>query len=415
MKTSKLFIAGLCFSALGLFSCSDEEKSPYTELTPDEHKEQLEKIGLNIANKIKPEVQKDLVETLDAFIEYSDGLYIEDNGENAADLAKTLKSICGNNELAKVSNLTRASESELYSLARYAGIYTLSGGYNWDKTDATDKLEFIFDVDGKNASIKITKEGEEQRFDAYDDDQTSYSVMVPEKSKADITLDGKTLLSLVCNMKVDNSAKTVLSDITIDANGYKYTENIDVKSDKASTSLTFSIDGEKIAEANASINGKDMTNGDVIDDNIDNETIQNMFGKGKAEVIVTDGKDGVRLTGLVSDVKGLVNKLDKLYNVVWEEENTLAHQIKVAEAYNEFINGEMYYTNGDNVIARFNMQAYDDSDEYYEEYGVEPILTFEKDGSKFSFESYFDEISFQGLVDKVEELGDEYDAYLKFN
>ena len=75
----------------------------------------------------------------------------------------------------------------------------------------------------------------------------------------------------------------------------------------------------------------------------------------------------------------------------------------------------MYYTNGDNVIARFNMQAYDDSDEWNEYYDIEPIITFESDNSKFSFESYFDDISFEKLVDKVEDLGDEFDAYIDFN
>lgn len=273
MRTSKLFIAGiLCFSTLGMVSCGDKtEDSPYTELTPDEHKAKLEEIGLSIANKVNPEVQKNLVKTFDAFIEYSDGLDIEDNDEmpgNAQDLAKILKSICEENSLGKVSNLSRATDSELYSLARYAGIYTWAGedeygyGYNWHKEDASDKLEFRFKADNKDAVIQITKEGTEQKFDAYDDG-TSYSVMVPEVAKVTVTYDGKTELTVVCKMKVDNSAKTVVSDITVDANGYKYEEHLDVNSSKASTNLAFSIDGTKIVEANASINGKDMTNGDV--------------------------------------------------------------------------------------------------------------------------------------------------------
>ena len=182
MRTSKLFIAGiLCFSTLGLVSCGDKtEDSPYTELTPDEHKAKLEEIGLSIANKVNPEVQKNLVKTFDAFIEYSDGLEIDENFATgrAQDLAKTLKSICEDNSLGKVSNLSRATDSELYSLARYAGIYTLVDGcedewgdayYNWRKEDASDKLEFRFKADNKDAVIQITKEGSEQKFDAYDD------------------------------------------------------------------------------------------------------------------------------------------------------------------------------------------------------------------------------------------------------
>lgn len=427
MRTSRLFIAGiLCFSTLGLVSCGDNaENSPYTELTPDEHKAKLEEIGLSIADKVNPDAQKDLVKVFDAFIEYSDDLELEENnvGRSAQELAKTLRSICGENRLGEVSSLSRATDSELYSLARYAGVYTMTGErdngwgieYIWEKSDASDKLEFIFNVDNKRAVMLLTKEGSEQRFDAYDDNETSYSVMVPEKVKGTVTYDGKTLLTVVCNMKVDNSAKTVVSSVQVEANGYKFEENLDVNSSKASTNLSFSIDGSKIVEASAVINGKNMTDGDEIGDNVDNETVQNLFGNGQVEVKVYGDKDGVILKGAVSSVKELVDKLEKLDEVEWEEENTMAHQTKVAEAYNEYLKGEMYYTNGDNVIARFSMQAYDDSDEWDEYYDIEPVITFESDNSKFSFESYFDDLSFEGLVDKIEELGDEFDSYIEFN
>ena len=298
MRTSKLFIAGiLCFSTLGLVSCGDKtedspytelggdktEDSPYTELTPDEHKAMLEVIGLSIANKVNPEVQKNLVKTFDAFIEYSDGLEIDENSASgrAQDLAKTLKSICEDNSLGKVSSLSRATDSEVYSLARYAGIYTWEGedesgyGYIWDRADASDKLEFRFKADNKDAVIQIAKEGTEQQFDAYDDG-TSYSVMVPEVAKVTVTYDGKTEFTLVCKMKVDNGAKTVVSDIAVDANGYKYEEHLDVNSSKASTNLAFSIDGTKIVEANASINGKDIL---ISANNLDSRVINGYFIK----------------------------------------------------------------------------------------------------------------------------------------
>lgn len=428
MRISKFFIVGLlCVSAFSLYSCDkgDEKESPYTELTPDEHKAKLEEIGLDIVNKIKPETQENLIRTLDAFIEYAEDLELEDNeAGNVQGFASTLKSICENNSLGNLSKLSRATDSELYSLARYAGVYEMNevydshgSYYQWDKIeDATDKLEFIFEVDdNKDGIIKITKEGTEQIFDAYDDDEgTHYAVMVPETAKVTVAFDGKTLLSLECNMKVDNGAKTVVSDITIDANGYKYEEHIDVKPDNASTTLAFSIDGEKIVEANAWLNGKNMTDGNELEDNFDNDNAQDLFADGAVEVKVYGSKDGVVLKGSVSSVKGLIDKLDKLDKVDYNEKNTMSHQTKVADAYNEFLKGEMYYTNGNNVIAKFSMQAYDDSDEYYEDYDIEPVITFESDNSKFSFESYFDDgISFEGLIDKIEDLGDKFDSYIE--
>lgn len=433
MKTNRLFIAGLCFLAIGLFSCCEDDKQGgYADLTPDEHKGKLEEIGMNIANKIKPEDQENLVRTLDAIIEYSVGLEIEDNdaghsAKSVVNFAKLMKSICSDNRLANVSALSRASNSELYSLARYSGVYEMKGGYKdewgdfyytWEKTGNTkEKLELRFPVNGKEAVILITKEGEEKRFDLYDDDdKTSHAVMVPEVAKGSIKYDDVEVLSAVCNMNVNNAEKTVVSDIKVKANNYEYVEHIDASSNKATTDLTFSIDGQKLINAKAWLNGKDMTNGDVYYDKEKVDAIQDLFGKGGVDIFIYSDKDAVKLVGEVSNVKRLVDKLDRLYDVDWEVENSMAHQQKIAEAYNEYINGEMYYTNSSDIIATFSMQAYADSDEYGTFFEIEPVITFKKDNSSYSFGSYFDDgISFEGLIDKIEQLEDDFDAYLEFN
>lgn len=426
MKVSRLFMMSLfCFSLFTLPSCDDgktDDGDALSKLMPDEHKAKLEEIGLDIAGKVNPESQKDLVKTFDAFIEYAEDFEIEENpvGEYAQGLAASLKKMCEEKSLGEISKISRVTDSELYSLARYAGVYTMTGEYTewydtyyvWEKTEyVSDKLEFRFPVESEMAIVQITTEGSDQRFETTADN-TDYTIIVPEKAKVTVTCGREELLTLVCDLKVDNVVKSVVSSVTVKANGYTFVENIDVRGDKASTNLCFSIDNKKLVEANAWIEGDNMTDGDVIYDNVDNETIQNLFASGEVVVKVYGNKDGVMLKGYVSNVKELVDKIDRLGDVYWEEENTLAHQTKLAEAYNEFMKGEMYYTSSDNLIARFSMQAYDDSDEWGEYYDIEPVITFVNDDSKFSFESFFDEVSFEDLVDKIEELGDEFDAYI---
>lgn len=429
MSVNRLFMMGLfCFSLFAFSSCDEgksDEGDTLSKLTPDEHKAKLEEIGLDVAGKVNPDAQEDLVKTFDAFAEYAGDLEVEENpvGEYAQGLASTLKRICEEKSLGGISKLSRITDNELYSLARYAGVYTMTGEhaewydtyYVWEKTEyVSDKLEFRFPVDNKTAFIRITTEGADQQFETTADN-TNYMVIVPEKAKVSITYDSKTLLTLICDLKVDNVEKSVVSSVTIDANGYKFVENIDVRGEKAGTNLYFSIDNKKLVEANAWIKGKNMTDGGVIEDNVDNETIQNLFASGEVVVKVFGDKDGVMLKGYVSNVKELVDKLDRLGDVYWEEENTLAHQTKLANAYNEFMKGEMYYTSSDKLIARFSMQAYDDSDEWGDYYDIEPVITFVSDDSKFSFESFFDDVSFEDLVDKIEELEDEFDAYIDYN
>lgn len=50
----------------------------------------------------------------------------------------------------------------------------------------------------------------------------------------------------------------------------------------------------------------------------------------------------------------------------------------------------------------------------YEEYSVEPVITFVSDSSAYSFESYFNDIDFNDLVNSAEDLGDRYESYLRY-
>ena len=95
---------------------------------------------------------------------------------------------------------------------------------------------------------------------------------------------------------------------------------------------------------------------------------------------------------------------------------------KVAEAYNKYMTAELYYTDGDNVIATLSMQSYFEPYDYYygyedEEdgyYDYEPVITFVSDESTFSMESYFDDVSFNDLINSAEDLADEYENYLQY-
>lgn len=112
----------------------------------------------------------------------------------------------------------------------------------------------------------------------------------------------------------------------------------------------------------------------------------------------------------------MLEDLDNRYSS-WEEQESQEYNDKVAAAYNKYNTAELYYTDGDNVIANLSMQSYLYEDTYnpeYNYYDVEPIITFVPDESSFSIESYFDEISFNDLINSAEDLTEAYKDYLQY-
>ena len=79
------------------------------------------------------------------------------------------------------------------------------------------------------------------------------------------------------------------------------------------------------------------------------------------------------------------------------------------------LNGKKIITIGDSLTALCGWQPYLVEDDYgYEEYSVEPVITFVSDSSAYSFESYFNDIDFNDLVNSAEDLGDRYESYLRY-
>ena len=150
MKKMRCLIACLCLGACTLFSCSDEENvSESTKLTPDEHKEKLEKIGLDAIAKVNAADHEDLLRTMDYFYEIVDNSNLEvERDESATAVAGMLKaaaSICKQNNLGGISHFA-SPQNDLYAAAQYYGIYTYDENRNrWRRTDSENSLEFHFE------------------------------------------------------------------------------------------------------------------------------------------------------------------------------------------------------------------------------------------------------------------------------
>lgn len=421
MKKLRWMLPCACMALFSLTACSDDKgtESKFTNLTPDEHKEKLEQIGLDVIAKINPEDHKLLLETSDSFFEIADNSDLtidrnEDAVQAAAQLIKSVTQVCRTFNVGAMANYT-AADNDLYSAAQYFGIYTYnSSEQRWTKSSSNDALELHFTSNGQPAVIKISKSGNETKVDLFKEDGTNYQAMVPEHATATMQLGDTELFKFNIDMNADNSARS--ADIVCSLNASNYIFQADTHADTSTATCTFSLNakGEELINAEAKVNGTDMTDDDKINDIIDgNGDAEDLFKSADAQINIM--QEAV-IKASCPDIQGLVNATDSLSDQYpsWEEQNSQPYNEKKAGLYNQYVTAELYYTDGDNAIAELKMQSHFVEDYYNSYYELEPVITFVSDESTFSLESYFDDISFNDLIDSAEHLSDQYKEYLQY-
>ena len=425
MKKLYSILACLWAASFCLTACSDEgtKESASTNLTPDEHKEKLEDIGLAVLSKVKPEDHKTLLTTIDKFIEYVDNsdLDLERNEDvqAAVNLARTMGDICSCTDAAKLMAFARSGNNDLYTAAQYAKVYTYNNNNGtWTSAPASDNtLEFRFPVNNQQAVLKATASGNETLVDLFDDeDGIHYQALIPEKATASFTLDGQALGDAAVTVAVNNESRTADVACTFNANGYEFNANVHADKSNATANFSTVIKGETLLTATANISGNNMTDEGQINGTVNGTyDAEEMFNGADVEILVNNE---ARIIASCSNVNNFIKLIDKLEDEYsWEEQTEQEYNDKLADAYNQYNKAELYYTDGDNVIARITMQSYMEENPYYSEetyYDIEPVITFVSDDSSFSIESYFDDISFNDLITSAEDLGEAYEDYLQY-
>ena len=166
-----------------------------TPLTPEENKERLERVGMDVINMINPANHQDFCEAVDHFVEFSDEGYLGDtfHDPNAyslmASTMKALEDACTKGDVHGL--ITKAEVTDyIYRAKDYYGVYEYSSRDNeWKYTSDEGKLEFRYSFDGKDVVATAVASGNESlvsytdkygdRGDEYED---NYEIYVPEKT-----------------------------------------------------------------------------------------------------------------------------------------------------------------------------------------------------------------------------------------
>lgn len=420
MKRLKWMLPCACIALFSLAACSDDanEESQFTNLTPDEHKEKLEQIGLDALSKINPKDHETLLKTSDYFFEIADNSDLNiDRDKTAiqatAQLLKSVTQVCRTFNVGAMSRYANA-DNDLYAAVQYFGIYTYNpSDRTWTKTASDNALELHFTFNNQAAVITLSKSGNETKVDLFEKDGTNYQAMVPEHAVATMQLGGTELCKLNIDMNVNNSTRSADIVCNLNANNYIFQANTHADQSTANCTFSLNVKGEDLIQAEASVNGQNMTNEDKINDLINgNGEVEDLFNNASAQIHIM--QDAIIKTSC-TDIQGLANNLDNLADQYpsWDEQHSQLYIDQQAALYNQYITAELYYTDGDNAIARLNMQSHF-VDDYNSHYELDPIITFVSDESTFSLGSYFDNISFNDLINSAEYLSDQYKGYLQY-
>lgn len=310
-------------------------------------------------------------------------------------------------------------EKYLWQASNFVGEFTLSSNNVWKQTaKGGDKLVFKFN-DAKNNPCELTivasKDGATIHHNVFDDKDWNWNYengyyeeyetttqenrfILPKQTKVTLTQNGKTKVNVVVNANVSTGQEVDLSKDAVDVTTEAVINDYQVVVSKASYKQG------KAAEAKATISkGKETlitvngnANGNVTKDG-DGSTV----GKVNIQVDVL-GK--AKVVATIDDVDLLNENLDKA-SECYTDKNGMEKYLANA---NKLLNANLYLENSKNSSAKLLFSPVADGNWNGTSYwDYETVMKF-ADGSEYSVESYFNEKSFKSVIDKINNIIDDF-------
>lgn len=435
MKNQKL-IWGLM--AIGLMaSCSDkkddggidEPKGDMEVMTPDESKTYLQNTATEFLDLFKPADQKEVIELAAYFSEEYGDLELPENFDIEEEDEYSPKSyLKALSEAAKgdLDGLTRAAYTYTYRINfdRFTGVYEPNKrSEEWVKTGESNDIIFRFnDKNGQRVELKVVQSGgssdieysyeEEYYYD--DNEEYKYYISIPHNVVATLTQAEKELAKTSVVSSVDIDGHKLSADVNAYLCNLAVTAKVEGDDSKVSANTVYSMNGNKVASAQAVVNGHDLCNkakydklGNADDDDEVNNILASMLEKGEC---VADVLGKVQVYGQVTYYKELVDDLDTDFGYPNSKDIAKIACQTVCDRLNKNVKMQLRYDGTKTDQATVMFQPYFDQwDSFYEnswEYYPEAVLLF-PDKTTYSFDSYFEK--FTNVSNKFETLLDAYE------
>lgn len=374
---------------------------------------------------------------------------------------------------AKLS--TRADDIYMFTLE--AGLKDLYGGFKPNKSkeiwvydsSITDRIEVSFTDDYNQKWVATLKGSEETTTvhlafeekdheewvsswdgSVYEDDyhaKYDLTIEVPKKISLTVACNSETVIDMTVNSSLafegdmywDEDSyenyytgvyeddydiqftidyKNLNLDAVLDVNGY--TETWDVKASKSSITAAaeVKINDKSMLKANATLNADIEAMSKQLDKDLDHldVMIEDYAQHIKSFTMNIDVMGKVQIVGKCLEFEELCDAMLDAIDASEDDHDFKKFERKI-NLINDYYNVSVYYDNTETVQAQIELEAYEyepDYDSYYDSYfEVRPVLVFTYDDSRYCFEDYFTERSFDELIDAAEDWADDLERMVE--
>lgn len=430
-KMNLLMMAFWAVFALGAVSCSDDDdknddggngggnggggdEPGYVDLTPAEHKQNLEKTATKVLSLFNPDVQKVAIQNTFRFLDligYSDDedVMAPVPTEPMVQIMAAACAVAQGETGALVSLAEEGVEEGIFDLKSLYGIYeydAVSEEFVWTKE--ADRVEYRFPAVGSetnNAKIIGTAEPSETIVD---------DVVVPAIMNVVLSVDGKS--EMIVDFTYETGANNQLALKVNVANNMLATLNMNFTMNQsiadASGTVKFLI-GTGFAKSTGATTATEVMSAVFnMGVGLPNQTNDATLNSGDVKVTIQD----IVLTSSSTDVKSLRQAIATYTQTTPEpttNESRLAYMEGLSKIYNDNIDIKLTYNNKNNdkiadcvthVVEDYSYTTSEGTKVIY--YDLVPQLIF-SDQSKIDFETYFG-VGFESVIRKVYELGSKY-------
>ncbi len=382
-------------------------------MTSEQQKSKMETIAKEFMSYFKASNFQNVVD----ITKYANETYNDDNYNSDAVNRWWSDCLDAITELNGVSGYSK-NYIRLYIASNFVGHFNANTSTKkWEYTSASD-LQFTFkDKKGNTCTATLSTSGEKKKVyvgDSFDYNWDNYTsetdeyryknyIMVPENINVTFTQSGTTIASIVVTTELsgmssvdyDLSKDSYSATCKMTVNDYTFnTSKVAYSPSSASVSLTVSKGSKTLISMSVSASGS-VTNDQVEEGNISNVgTVNiNMDILGELQVKGTCSS--------CSKFKSYMEKADA------NDNNESTYKSYILQA-NSLLDIGLYYDNSNTKQASVFLEPFQQDDYYERNWYCEPVLKF-SDGTTYStFEAFFDETSFQDVIDKFNALIDEY-------
>ncbi|MGM0376275.1 MAG: hypothetical protein ACQEQ0_05840 [Bacteroidota bacterium] len=401
MKIRNIFLA--LMAATVIFGCDDDDAkngNEFSDLSPEQHKENLEQSGQNLVDKLEPMADMEAIRVAVGFQALVDTTFPAGD-----EVMYALQSVTqledGAEAVFNLKSVTQDPQKLAQLFNEHSGVYTfdLQTG-TWEEESSDGELTFHFPTRGSeenDATISFTN------FSFIDNPNTETSTEFPELLETldgTLSVDGQELMSMDFNGAYDDEGLPTELSETIEMQDYVISGTMNRSSSEASYDQRFTYQGEDVLTSSFTVNG-----------NLDYSTLSNHAENDvplEQQEVISDANievnvDDIKFEGL-ADWGAIQSGMEDAMSDGSGEEMDSNFMELLVEILNENMILYVRYADSNEIIARSEFYVIEEQqDEQYEDYTdlIDVRMVF-GDGSAVD-ESFFGE-GFDDLIKRVNEL-----------